>query len=422
MSPRASVDKHAPRSFLASPSRGDPTTISSAPFPTMDFIAKNIAELSPSMTLAITSQAKALKKQGVDVLSFGAGEPDFNTPDHITTAALEALTSGKTRYTESAGLIELREAIAAKLLVDNGIQYDPSQISVNCGAKHSCYNAIAAVVNPGDEVIIPAPYWTSYPEMVKLVGGIPVIVETKLENDWKITPEEFEDAMSPMTKMIIINSPGNPTGSVYSREELKAIGEIAAAEDILILSDEIYEKLVYGEEKHVSIASISKEIFDHTITVNGFSKAYAMTGWRLGYTAAPKKIADAIDTIQSHTTSNPTTFAQYGAIAALQGDQQIVADMRDEFDVRRQYMLSRLQAIKGLKVVEPKGAFYFLVGIESYGIKSVNFCEKLLSKGKVAAVPGVAFGAEYTLRFSYATGLDVINAGMDRFEEFCNQH
>lgn len=388
----------------------------------MDFIAKNIAELSPSMTLAITSQAKALKKQGVDVLSFGAGEPDFNTPDHITTAALEALTSGKTRYTESAGLIELREAIAAKLLVDNGIQYDPSQISVNCGAKHSCYNAIAAVVNPGDEVIIPAPYWTSYPEMVKMVGGIPVVVETKQENDWKITPEEFEDAMSPMTKMIIINSPGNPTGSVYSREELKAIGEIAAGEDILILSDEIYEKLVYAGEQHVSIASISKDIFDHTITVNGFSKAYAMTGWRLGYTAAPKKIADAIDTIQSHTTSNPTTFAQYGAIAALQGDQQIVADMRDEFDVRRQYMLSRLQAIKGLKVVEPKGAFYFLVGIESYGIKSVNFCEKLLSKGKVAAVPGIAFGAEYTLRFSYATGLDVINAGMDRFEEFCNQH
>ena len=388
----------------------------------MDFIAKNIAELSPSMTLAITSQAKALKKQGVDVLSFGAGEPDFNTPAHITAAAIEALNSGKTRYTESNGLIELREALAAKLLVDNGLQYDPAQISVNCGAKHSCYNAIAAVVNPGEEVIIPAPYWTSYPEMVKLVGGIPVIVETKPENDWKITPEEFEDAMSPMTKMIIINSPGNPTGSVYSRDELKALGEIAAAEDILILSDEIYEKLVYSGEQHVSIAGISKEIFDHTITVNGFSKAYAMTGWRLGYTAAPKKIADAIDTIQSHTTSNPTTFAQYGAIAALQGDQQIVSDMRDEFDVRRQYMLSRLQAIKNVKVIEPKGAFYFLVNIEPIGIKSVNFCEKLLSKGKVAAVPGVAFGAEYTVRFSYATGLDVINAGMDRFEEFCSQH
>lgn len=388
----------------------------------MDFIAKNIAELSPSMTLAITSQAKALKKQGVDVLSFGAGEPDFDTPAHITAAAVEALTTGKTRYTESAGLIELRDAIATKLLVDNNIQYDPAQISVNCGAKHSCYNAIAACVNPGDEVIIPAPYWTSYPEMVKLVGGVPVIVETKLENDWKITPEEFEDAMSPMTKMIIINSPGNPTGSVYSREELKALGEIAAAEDILILSDEIYEKLVYAGQQHVSIASISKEIFDHTITINGFSKAYAMTGWRLGYTAAPRKIAEAIDTIQSHTTSNPTTFAQYGAIAALQGDQQIVADMRDEFDVRRQYMLSRLQAIKNVKVMEPLGAFYFLVGIEPIGIKSVNFCEKLLSKGKVAAVPGVAFGAEYTVRFSYATGLDVINAGMDRFEEFCGQH
>ncbi|GAA5137997.1 pyridoxal phosphate-dependent aminotransferase [Prosthecobacter algae] len=388
----------------------------------MDFIAKNIAELSPSMTLAITSQAKALKKQGVDVLSFGAGEPDFDTPAHITAAAIEALNTGKTRYTESSGLIELREALAAKLLIDNGIQYDPSQISVNCGAKHSCYNAIAACVNPGDEVIIPAPYWTSYPEMVKLVGGIPVVVETKLENDWKITPEEFEDAMSPMTKMIIINSPGNPTGSVYSKEELQALGEIATAEDILILSDEIYEKLVYGDNKHVSIASISKDIFDHTITINGFSKAYAMTGWRLGYTAAPKKIADAIDTIQSHTTSNPTSFAQYGAIAALQGDQQIVADMRDEFDVRRQYMLSRLQAIKNVKVIEPQGAFYFLVGIEPIGIKSVNFCEKLLSKGKVAAVPGVAFGAEYTVRFSYATGLDVINAGMDRFEEFCGQH
>lgn len=388
----------------------------------MDYIAKHIAELSPSMTLAITSQAKALKKQGVDVLSFGAGEPDFNTPAHITAAAIEALNTGKTRYTESAGLIELREAIAAKFLIDNGLQYDPAQISVNCGAKHSCYNAIAACVNPGDEVIIPAPYWTSYPEMVKLVGGIPVIVETKIENGWKITPEEFEDAMSPLTKMIIINSPGNPTGSVYSSDELKALGEIACGEDILILSDEIYEKLVYAEQKHVSIASLSKDIFDHTITINGFSKAYAMTGWRLGYTAAPRKIADAIDTIQSHTTSNPTSFAQYGAIAALQGDQQIVTDMRDEFDVRRQYMLSRLQAIKNVKVMEPLGAFYFLVGIEPMGLKSVNFCEKLLSKGKVAAVPGVAFGAEFTVRFSYATGLDVINAGMDRFEEFCGQH
>lgn len=388
----------------------------------MDFISKNVSELAPSLTLSITSQAKALKKQGVDVLSFGAGEPDFNTPAHITEAAIKALQDGQTRYTESSGLIELREAISAKFEMDNGLKYSPSQISVNCGAKHSCYNAILAVCNPGDEVIIPAPYWTSYPEMVRLVGAVPVIVETKAEDGWKITPEQFEEAMSPLTKMIILNSPGNPTGSVYSKDELEKIAEIAVGEDIVILSDEIYEKLVYGENKHISIASLGKEVSDLTITVNGFSKAYAMTGWRLGYTAAPKAIADAIDTIQSHTTSNPTTFAQYGAIAALNGDQQIVADMREEFNVRREFMLARLQGIKNIRVVEPWGAFYFLVNIEPIGIKSVNFAEKLLSKQKVAAVPGIAFGEDYTIRFSYATSLDVINGGMDRFEEFCNQH
>jgi aspartate aminotransferase len=374
------------------------------------------------LTLAITSQAKALKKQGVDVLSFGAGEPDFKTPAHITAAAIKALQDGQTRYTESAGLIELREALSAKLDVDNGLKYDPSQISVNCGAKHSCYNAIVAVVNPGEEVIIPAPYWTSYPEMVRLAGGVPVIVETTAASGWKMTPEQFEEAMTPMTKMVIINSPGNPTGAVYTREELEKIAEIATGEGIVILSDEIYEKLVYGEHKHVSIASLGKEVYDQTITINGFSKAYSMTGWRIGYTAAPKAIADAIDTIQSHTTSNVTTFAQFGAIAALNGDQQVVADMRDEFNVRREFMLDRLGKIKNVRVVEPFGAFYFLVNIEPIGIKSVNFAEKLLSKQRVATVPGIAFGADYTIRFSYATSLDVINAGMDRFEEFCNQH
>ncbi len=388
----------------------------------MDIIARNVAALTPSMTLAITAEAKKLKKMGVDVLGFGAGEPDFNTPKHIVEAAVKALHDGQTRYTESNGLLELREAIAAKLLIDNGLQYEPSQISVNCGAKHSCYNAILAVCNPGDEIIIPAPYWTSYPEMVRLAGGTAVIVDTKAENGWKMTPEEFENNITPLTKMVILNSPGNPTGSVYTRQELEALAEIAVGEGIIILSDEIYEKLVYGETKHVSIASLSSVVAEHTITVNGFSKAYAMTGWRLGYTAAPKVIADAIDNIQGHTTSNPTTFAQFGAIAALQGDQQIVDDMRGEFDVRRQYMLGRLSGIKNVRVIEPMGAFYFLVNIEPMGIKSVNFAEKLLSKQKVAAVPGVAFGAEYTIRFSYATGLDVINSGMDRFEEFCQQH
>ncbi|MFZ4595427.1 MAG: aminotransferase class I/II-fold pyridoxal phosphate-dependent enzyme, partial [Verrucomicrobiaceae bacterium] len=232
----------------------------------------------------------------------------------------------------------------------------------------------------------------------------------------------FENNISPMTKMVIINSPGNPTGSVYSKEELKALAEIAVGEGILILSDEIYEKLVYAGQQHVSVASLSKEIYEHTITINGFSKAYAMTGWRLGYTAAPTAIAEAIDNLQSHTTSNPTTFAQYGAIAALQMDQQIVADMRDEFDVRRQFMLGRLSAVKNVKVVEPLGAFYFLVNIEPIGINSINFCEKLLSKQKVSIIPGVAFGAENTVRFSYATSLEIINSGMDRFEEFCQQH
>lgn len=388
----------------------------------MDLVAKHIAELSPSLTLSITSQANALKKQGVDVLSFAAGEPDFNTPAHITEAAIKALNDGKTRYTESSGLIDLRKALSAKLNIDNGLSYEPSQISVNCGAKHSCYNAILATCNPGDEVIIPAPYWTSYPEMVRMVGAIPVIVETKAENGWKITPEEFEDAMSPMTKMIIINSPGNPTGAIYTQEELEKLAEIAIAEDILVLSDEIYEKLVYAGNKHISIGSLGKEIADLTITINGFSKAYAMTGWRLGYTAAPKAIAEAIDTIQSHSTSNPTTFAQYGAIAALEGDQQIVADMAEEFNMRREFMLSRLQAIKNVRVVEPLGAFYFLVNTAPIGIKSINFCEKFLSKHNVAVVPGIAFGAEYTVRFSYATSLDIINSGMDRFEEFCSSH
>ena len=388
----------------------------------MDFVSSKIAELSPSITLAVTSQAAKLKKEGIDVCSFGAGEPDMDTPQHIKDACAKALADGKTKYTASAGLLELREAICAKLLVDNSLEYTPSQISVNCGAKHSCFNAILATCGPGDEVIIPAPYWTSYPDMVRIAGATPVIVETKQENGWKMTAAEFEEAMSPATKLVILNSPSNPTGAVYSREELEAIGELAASEDILILSDEIYEKIVYDETPHISIASLSKELKDLTIVVNGFSKAYSMTGWRLGYTAAPKAIADAIDTIQSHTTSAPATFAQYGAIAALQGDQQVIEDMRMEFDLRRGYMLNRFNKLGQVSVVEPKGAFYFLVNIRKMGIKSVNFAEKLLSRTHVAVVPGIAFGADDTVRFSYATSIDVIKKGLDRFEEFCRAH
>lgn len=388
----------------------------------MDLVAARISEIPPSLTLSITSKAKAMKAEGQDVCSFGAGEPDYDTPDHIKAAAIDALNGGLTKYTASSGITELREAIAAKLLVDNGIEYNSSQVIVNCGAKHSCFNALLATCNPGDEVIIPAPYWLSYPEIVRMVGAEPVIIETKEENGWKITAEEFENAMSPRTKMIIINSPGNPTGAVYSRAELEALGEVAASEDILILSDEIYEKLVYGDAEHVSIASINEDLRDLTMTVNGFSKAYSMTGWRLGYVAAPAEIAAAIDTIQSHSTSNPTSFAQYGALAALQGDQSFVSDMRDELDMRRQYLLGRFKAINNISVVEPMGAFYFLVNIEKMGLTSMNLAEKLLSRYGVAVVPGIAFGDDRTLRFSYACGLDVIKTGLDRFEEFCKGH
>lgn len=388
----------------------------------MDLIAERISQLAPSMTLSITAQAKKMIAEGIDICSFGAGEPDFDTPDFIKDAVKVALDEGKTKYTPSSGLPELRKAIAEKLLLENNVEVDPKQVIVSCGAKHSIFNAIMAVCDPGDEVIIPAPYWTSYPEMVRMVGAVPVFVQTQFENGWKMTAEEFENAMSPKTKMLILNSPNNPTGSVYSREELTAIGEIAGYEDIIILSDEIYEKLVYNEKEHVSIASLSDELKDLTITVNGLSKAYSMTGWRLGYLAAPEPIAEAIDTIQSHTTSNPTSFAQYGAIAALKADQQFVQDMVEEFDLRRNYMLNRLGKISNVRVMEPEGAFYFLVDTEPMQIKSLNLAEKLLSRYQVAVIPGVAFGQEYSVRFSYATSMDIIKNGLDRFEEFCQAH
>ena len=388
----------------------------------MEFIAETIADLSPSLTLSITSQAKQMREEGIDVCNLGAGEPDFDTPQYIKSAAIDALQDGQTKYTAVAGLLALRKGLSKKLREENQLDYEHNEIVVNCGAKHSCFNAIMACCDAGDEVIIPAPYWTSYPEMVRAVGAEPVFVETKQENNWKITAQEFDDAMTGSTKMIIINSPNNPTGAVYSREELAAIGEVAASEDILILSDEIYEKLIYGESEHVSIGSISDEIRKLTITINGFSKAYSMTGWRLGYTASTKEIADAIDTIQSHSTSNPTTFAQYGAIAALSGDQSEITDMVEEYDIRRQYVLGRLNSIANVSTIEPDGAFYFLINIEKTGIKSVNFSEKLLSRMQVATVPGVAFGNDHSIRISYATSLPIIKEGLDRLEEFCKAH
>ena len=381
--------------------------------------ASRLQQLTPSLTLAIDSKAKAMRAEGIEVFGFGAGEPDMDTPEHIKAAAIKALQEGRTKYTPSAGIPELRQAISQKFLKDNGLDYKSSQVIVSNGAKQSCFNAIAAVVNEGDEVIIPAPYWLSYPEMVRIVGGEPVFVQTREENSWKITPEDFENAMTPRTKMIILNSPGNPTGSIYTREELKALSEVAAEEDIYILSDEIYEKLTYDGAEHVSVASVSPEAYDLTITVNGFSKAYAMTGWRLGYLAAPEPIARAIDSMQSHMTSNPCSFAQYGALAALTGDQQCVTDMREEFDIRRQYMFERLTQIQGVSAVRPQGAFYVLANISALGLKSQNFADRLLSKSSVAVVPGIAFGDDRTIRLSYATSLDIIKSGLDRIEEFC---
>ena len=382
-------------------------------------LSSNAVQLTPSLTLAIDSKAKAMRAEGIDVCGFGAGEPDFDTPEHIKEAAIKALQEGFTKYTPSAGIPELRTAISEKFSKDNSIDYKPNQVIVSNGAKQSCFNAILACCEPGDEVIIPAPYWLSYPDMVKLVGADPVIVQTKASNAYKMTAEEFENAMTPRTKMVIINSPGNPTGSVYTREELEALVEVALTEDIFILSDEIYEKLIYDDASHVSVASLSKEAYDLTITVNGFSKAYAMTGWRLGYLGAPEAIAKVIDSLQSHSTSGPNSFAQKGAVAALKGSQQCVTDMRDEFNVRREYMYERLAAIPNVSTVKPLGAFYMLADISKFGLSSTNFADRLLSKAEVAVVPGVAFGDDKTVRLSYATDLETIKTGLDRIEQFC---
>lgn len=382
-------------------------------------LATRATLLTPSLTLSIDSKAKAMKAEGIDVCGFGAGEPDFDTPDHIKAAAMASIEGGFTKYTPSSGIPDLRTAIAEKFAADNGIEYKPNQVIVSNGAKHSCFNAVLATCEPGDEVIIPAPYWLSYPEMVRLAGAEPVFVQTREENDWKMTAEEFENAMTPRTKMVIINTPGNPTGSVYSKEELEQLGEVALEEDIYILSDEIYEKLVYDDAKHVSIASLSEDIYNLTITVNGFSKAYAMTGWRLGYLAAHDDVAKAIDSIQSHSTSNPCSFAQKGGIAAIRGDQQPVEDMRQEFDMRRQYMHGRLAAMHNVTAVKPLGAFYVLANISGLSLTSTNFADRLLSKYNVAVVPGIAFGDDRTVRLSYATSMDIIKNGLDRFEEFC---
>ena len=381
-------------------------------------LAARVQQVTPSMTLAISAKAKAMKTEGLDICSFSAGEPDFDTPAHIREAAKQALDSGKTRYGPAAGEPQLRRAIATKLRTDNNLPYNPENIIVTNGGKHSLYTLIMATVEPGDEVLIPAPYWVSYPEMVKLAGGTPVIVNTTAESTYKITAEQLRQAFTPSTRLFVLNSPSNPTGMVYTPEELEAIAQVIVEADIWVVADEIYEKILYDGAQHISIGSLNEAIFERTIVSNGFAKAYAMTGWRLGYLAAPAPIIKAVNTLQSHSTSNVCTFAQYGAIAALTGPTDDLAIMRAAFTKRRLAILDMIRNIDGLSCVKPKGAFYILVDISKVGLDSVTFCQKLLDEKHVATIPGVAFGAEGTLRISYATDLDTIERGLERLSGF----
>src|SRR3954470_21823307 len=383
-------------------------------------ISARAAALSPSLTLAIDSKAKQMKAEGQDVIGFGAGEPDFDTPQHIKDAAIKAINDGFTKYTPASGTPELRQAIADKFKRENGLNYKASQIIVSCGGKHSCYNVILATCQEGDEVIIPSPYWLSYPEMVKLAGARPVVLPTSDKTEFKVTPEQLRAAITPRTRLFILNSPSNPTGSVYTPEEIKALGDICVDKGVLIMSDEIYEHLLYDGAQHRSVASFSQAHYDATIVVHGFAKAWSMTGWRLGFLAAPDPIAKAIDAVQSHSTSNPTSFAQKGGVAALTGPQDHLKGWLAEYSRRRSFAHKRLNGIPGISCVNAKGAFYLFPNISQLGVKSADFCAQLLDQQKVAAVPGIAFGADEYLRISYATSMANIEKGLDRLEKFAS--
>lgn len=381
-------------------------------------LAQRIGEIEPSVTLTIAALAKAMQQDGKDVCSFSAGEPDFDTPTHIKAAAKQALDLGKTKYGPAAGELRLREAIATKLQQDNQLNYRAANILVTNGGKHSLYNLMMTLLDPGDEVIIPAPFWLSYPEMVKLAGGVPVIVHTDGATDYKITAEALNAAITPKTKLFILNSPSNPSGVVYTRTELQALAKVIIDREIVVVSDEIYEKIIYDGVEQVSIGALGPDIFQRTIISSGFAKAYSMTGWRVGYLAAPVELIQAASTLQGHSTSNVCTFAQYGAIAALEGDQECVEIMRQAFAVRRQAILERLHDIPGLSCAKPDGAFYLFINIASTDLTSLEFCQQLLERQQVAAIPGLPFGADDHIRLSYATDLDTIDKGMTRLAKF----
>jgi aspartate aminotransferase len=389
-------------------------------------LAKRVSSLTPSTTLAITAKAKELKAAGHDVIGLGAGEPDFNTPQHIIEAAVQAMNEGHTKYTPSGGLTNLKAEIVKKFQQDQNLHYEPSEIIVCVGAKHALYTLFQVILDEGDEVIIPTPYWVSYPEQVKLAGGVPVYVEGLEENHFKITPEQLKATITERTKAVIINSPSNPTGMIYTEDELKALGEVCLEHDLLIVSDEIYEKLVYGDHKHVSIAQLSPELKAQTIIINGVSKSHSMTGWRIGYAAGNKEIIRAMTDLASHSTSNPTSIAQYAAIAAYRGPQEPVEQMRQAFEERLNIIYEKLIQIPGFTCVKPQGAFYLFPNARQAalmaGYNSVDeFVEALLEEAKVALVPGSGFGAPDNVRLSYATSLDVLEKAIERIKQFMEQ-
>ncbi|MEW5767021.1 MAG: pyridoxal phosphate-dependent aminotransferase [bacterium] len=389
-------------------------------------ISRRVKEIPPSPTLAITVKAAQMGKEGIDVIGFGAGEPDFDTPENVKEAAIASIREGFTKYTPASGIAELKEAICRKFKRDNDLDYVPQEVSVACGGKHSLFNIIFALCDEGDEVIIPIPYWVSYPEQVRLSGGEPVFVETLQEDDFRIKIEQLEAVITSKTKIIILNSPQNPTGVVYDREDLEAIAALAVRNNIYLISDEVYEKVIYDDRKHWSVAALSPEAKALTLTVNAVSKPYSMTGWRIGYAAGPKEIIGAMDNIQSHTTSNPTSISQKAAVEALNGPQDVVDKMVAEFDRRRKYMVDRLNKMRGVSCFNPGGAFYVFPNISGlYGLKyqgatitgSLSLTDFLLSKAKVAVVPGNGFGADDYIRLSYATSFENIQKGLDRIEE-----
>ncbi len=394
-------------------------------------VSKRAQEVPPSATLAVTARAQELKAQGADVVGFGAGAPDFDTPDYIKDAAIEALKAGKTKYTAAAGIVELRTAIADKLKKENGLEYSPDQVIVNIGGKHSVYEAMQAVLDPGDEVILGTPYWVTYPETIKLAGAVAKIIQTDKDNSYKITPSQLKEAITEKTAMLLINSPSNPGGFTYTPEELKAIAKVLEGTNLMVLSDEIYEKLIYGDTRFVSFASLSKDAYKRTLTLNGFSKTFSMTGWRFGYTAGPLEVIKAMGRLQSHMTSNPVTFCQYAAIAAL-GEQaeQAIEKMRKEFERRGKYMAERLNSIEGVECPESTGAFYCFPDVSSHYGRNINgtkingsmdFAKALLEQTNVALVPGLPFGCDNNVRLSFACSLEQITKGLDRLEEWLKQ-